>query len=191
MPLLHHFSPRRVKGSVRFFSPEEMRRILEHAGERRDFYEFLYWTLARAFSEGRTFRRGQVDFDRGVVVFEEATSKARRREEIELPAAIRPMLERRCSGLKAEDCVFPAEAAMAKSNLGQQFKSLLRRLGLQGSLHTIRHTGISHLVMPPDPVPLRIVMSLARHKDLKTTLRYAHLSPEQVTGAGFINCRKL
>lgn len=48
-----------------------------------------------------------------------------------------------------------------------------------GSVHRLRHTFCSHLVMAG--VPLREVQSLAGHADYKTTELYAHLAP---AGAG-------
>ncbi|HKD43059.1 MAG TPA: tyrosine-type recombinase/integrase, partial [Myxococcaceae bacterium] len=41
--------------------------------------------------------------------------------------------------------------------------------------HTLRHTFASHLVM--SGVPLAAVQKLLGHASIKTTMRYAHLSP--------------
>lgn len=52
-----------------------------------------------------------------------------------------------------------------------------RRAGLPESrnLHKLRHTFVSHLMMRG--VPIRQVQEWAGHADIKTTMRYAHLSP--------------
>ena len=62
-----------------------------------------------------------------------------------------------------------------------------RRCGRAGKLesvrwkdvdsHTLRHTFISRLVMAG--VDLRTVQELAGHREIKMTMRYAHLAPEQ------------
>ncbi|WP_084080804.1 tyrosine-type recombinase/integrase [Edaphobacter aggregans] len=49
--------------------------------------------------------------------------------------------------------------------------------------HLLRHTFISRLVMAG--VDLRTVQELAGHKDIKMTIRYAHLAPEHKLNAVF------
>ena len=46
------------------------------------------------------------------------------------------------------------------------------------SLHTLRHTFISRLLQAGRPLPE--VAALAGHRDIKMTLRYAHLAPSHL-----------
>lgn len=55
------------------------------------------------------------------------------------------------------------------------------RLGAGVSPHTLRHTAAAWLVQAD--VPLRTVSELLRHKDIRTTMRYAHLAPENARKA--------
>jgi integrase len=52
-----------------------------------------------------------------------------------------------------------------------------RKAGLRdnGGLHIMRHTFCSHLAM--QGVPINAIKELAGHQDIKTTMRYMHLSP--------------
>lgn len=43
-------------------------------------------------------------------------------------------------------------------------------------IHTLRHTFASHLAI--SGTPLQIIQKLLNHKDIKMTMRYAHLLPE-------------
>lgn len=47
--------------------------------------------------------------------------------------------------------------------------------------HDLRHTFASHLVM--SGVDLRTVQQLLGHKDIKMTMRYAHLAPDHLKAA--------
>ena len=54
-----------------------------------------------------------------------------------------------------------------------------KRARLDGvSLHTLRHTFISRLAQAGRPLPE--VAALAGHRDIKMTLRYAHLAPSHL-----------
>lgn len=56
-----------------------------------------------------------------------------------------------------------------------------RGAGVGGSLHSLRHTFCSHLVMLG--TPLRTVQKLAGHAHYSTTERYAHLAPDHLKNA--------
>jgi integrase len=60
-------------------------------------------------------------------------------------------------------------------SLTRAFENCANRVALPGSLHTLRHTFVSHLVMAG--VDLPTVQKLAGHASITTTMRYAHLAP--------------
>ena len=59
----------------------------------------------------------------------------------------------------------------------------LERAGIHRHVrfHDLRHTFASHLVM--HGVDIRQVANLLGHKDIKVTMRYAHLAPEHLQAA--------
>lgn len=67
-------------------------------------------------------------------------------------------------------------------NLRWSFEKACREAGVPRiRIHDMRHTFISNLVM--SGVDLRQVQDLAGHRDIKTTMRYAHLTPGRGLGA--------
>jgi len=64
-------------------------------------------------------------------------------------------------------------------DLRESFKSAVKKAGLEGvTLHTLRHTFASHLIMAG--VDLPTVQKLMGHKDIATTMIYAHLAPDHI-----------
>jgi site-specific recombinase XerD len=58
----------------------------------------------------------------------------------------------------------------------RSFKTALRRAKITDfKFHDLRHTFASHLVM--SGIDLTTIKELLGHKDIKMTLRYAHLAP--------------
>lgn len=60
-------------------------------------------------------------------------------------------------------------------SLSRAFDLCATRASLPGSLHTLRHSFVSHLIMAG--VDLPTVQKLAGHASITTTMRYAHLAP--------------
>lgn len=67
-------------------------------------------------------------------------------------------------------------ARVQPGSLTRAFEASANRVQLPGSLHTLRHTFISHLVMAG--VDLPTVQKLAGHASITTTMRYAHLAED-------------
>lgn len=71
---------------------------------------------------------------------------------------------------------------MRLESLSRACISDARKASLPGSIHTLRHTYISHLVMAG--APLRTVQRLAGHAHYSTTEKYAHLAPGHLQDTG-------
>lgn len=66
---------------------------------------------------------------------------------------------------------------MHSASLTRAFKNDARRAGLPGSIHWLRHTACTHLLL--NSVPPRVVQQIMGHSSLEVTLRYAKHVPDE------------
>jgi len=78
--------------------------------------------------------------------------------------------------------VFPGESGEMFNKTNYHFTRAVKRAGIPHvRFHDLRHTFASHLVMKG--IDLRTVQELLGHRDMRMTLRYAHLAPDHVRKA--------
>lgn len=128
-------------------------------------------------TEAQQLRKSQVDLKRktlDVVSTFEARTKSGKWRQIPLSdgaiEAVKALIAQ-----SSTDYVLPRIASVS---LSRAFLIDVARLGLRGSLHSLRHTYAAHLVMAG--VPLRTVQVLMGHASFKTTERYAHLGKDHL-----------
>jgi site-specific recombinase XerD len=74
----------------------------------------------------------------------------------------------------------PTGEMFTKTNY--HFTRAIKRAGIpHARFHDLRHTFASHLVMKG--IDIRTVQELLGHKDMRMTLKYAHLAPDHVRKA--------
>jgi integrase len=103
---------------------------------------------------------------------EDARTKSAKWREVPLTDAGVAALKE-LKAINKGDYVLPR---MQPSSLSRAYIRTARRAGLRGSIHWLRHTFISHLVMAGRP--LRTVQVLAGHSTIAVTEKYAHLAPD-------------
>ncbi len=163
-----------VSKPPRFYSVEELRGIYWNSPSHRYIWQLMANTGVRR-GEALNLRRRNVKTDRIIILSEDgARTKSGKWREIPLSPAAQDALEH----LPGKDHVLPQ---IANTSLSRAFDNGLRRAKLDGSLHCLRHTFCSHLVM--GGIPLRTIQVLAGHASIKTTEIYAHLSPDHLAGA--------
>jgi site-specific recombinase XerD len=83
---------------------------------------------------------------------------------------------------KSKELVFATRNGTRLAHYDRTFKRCATRAGIEGaSIHTLRHTAASHLVMAG--VDLATVARILGHRDITTTMVYAHLASDHLQGA--------
>lgn len=93
-----------------------------------------------------------------------------------------PLNSKACQALEILWCLGDGKYVMPVADVKKAFNTAVRKAGLEDvTIHTLRHTCASWLVKKG--VPIRTVAEVLRHKDISTTMVYAHLSPEDAKKA--------
>ncbi len=151
---------------------------------------YIYPILVMALHKGMrrpellNLKWSDVDFDRQVITVQAKDdwhTKNYRSRVLQLTPTLHKVLEEHKIfqvqlGTKSE-YVFTYRGVRMKNVVDTTLRKVVKQAGLSNvTLHTLRHTFASQLVMAG--VPLRDVQELMGHKSFETTLKYAHLSAE-------------
>jgi integrase len=123
---------------------------------------------------------GDIDFERRVITLRAADAKTKE-QHIPMTDTIHSTLslwKQQCTDTAPGALVFPSPKTKKKmDNCGSAWENLLKEANIQKfRWHDMRHDFASQLVM--SGIDLNTVRELLGHADLKMTLRYAHLAPE-------------
>ena len=178
--------PSPEKGNPEFFKRDELEKIWKEVDAFwRDPLQFLYFTGLRK-GEMINLKWKDVHLDHKVpcitiTSFEDWKTKTGKSRIIPLnPNAIKILKKQ-----KENNPIF-----VFVSNQGNKIhpdkpyhvlKTALKKIGLEGNVHKIRHSFASHLVMKG--VGLKTVQELLGHTDIATTQKYAHLSAQHLKNA--------
>jgi integrase len=170
-----HVKPLRVDNRrLRYLSNEEMARLLAAADEI--LRPLVLVALHTGLRRGEMFALTWQDIDMSLGVIRVVNTKSGERREIPMSRTLRDTLQQLPRRL-GSDWVFPGQGGHGRVSIRGRFKRALRVAGIEGFVwHDLRHTFASHLVMAG--VDLMTVKEFLGHKDLKMTLRYAHLAPD-------------
>ena len=145
------------------------------------FFKTMLYTGSRP-SEVLRLTWRDVDFERGVVsVWQEKTGAAK---TVPISKALRQVLLSLRRGVgTAPVFVRPDGSPLTKDDVERTFDLAKRLTGLRPelTLYSSRHTFASWLAI--QGTPIRTIQELLGHRDLRMTLRYAHLSPAHLREA--------
>lgn len=162
----------------RYLTREEFDTLLAHLSTNyRDLCIFLVYTGLR-LGDALRLTWADVNLDQGVVLIRGVRTKSGRTFGIPLHPKALEVLHRRAkvyngAGPIPGDRIFKH----SDSEFRRAFKKALKSAGLPTTIriHDLRHTFASWLALKG--VPIQQIQALLGHRQLTTTLRYAHLNP--------------
>lgn len=162
---------------LRYLSKEEIYELLKACDKHLYPIVFTAVNTGMRKEEILSLKWSNIDLKNGIIHIEKTKNSERR----DVP--INGVLLRQFKSLFAKrklgtNYVFVNPLTNTKyKDIKRAFQSACRRAGIDDfHFHDLRHTFASHLIM--SGVDLTTVKDLLGHKDIKMTLRYAHLAPE-------------
>jgi len=155
---------------LRVLSENEMNRLLEECSPWLRSIVFTALNTGMRMGEILGLEWRHVDLDLGIITVERSKSKEFR--NIPLNEGMMELLR---TLPRKSSYVFPNEEGKMFNNIHKGFYAAVRRAGLPHTrFHDLRHTFASQLVM--NGVDLVTVKELLGHREITTTMRYAHLN---------------
>jgi len=148
------------------------------------FKPLVILSLNTGLRRGELFnlRWSDIDLERTNLTVEGEGAKPTQTRHIPLNTEALKVLSDWKSQNHLDGYVFPADKGGRLDNVNKSWYGVLRKTEIAGfRWHDLRHTFASNLVMAGQD--LNIVRELLGHSDIKMTLRYAHLAPEQKRAA--------
>lgn len=156
----------------RWYTPDELQAIYATDPMHRDSWKLLANTGMRRGEALQLPWRNVTGEDIQVLSESSARTKSGKWRLIPITVGVGDALAELRSRTWETGFVLPRSTP---GSLSRAFDTCLDRASLDGSLHCLRHTYCSQLVMAG--VPLRTVQVLAGHASYQTTEQYAHLAP--------------
>ncbi|MHB8491153.1 MAG: tyrosine-type recombinase/integrase [Solirubrobacteraceae bacterium] len=177
------------EGRLRFYTPEQVRKLLAQARSDVDRAIFTLATQAGPrLSEIRALKVANVDFNVGVLRFEDgyttngghAGNKGRRVRSVPLSADVRVVLEPFCEDKGSDELVFQHEAKPGEPICGtgvyRRFVGAAERAQLPRlAFHDLRHSFGTQAIRAFNIYEVQRMMG---HRHITTTERYLHYAPD-------------
>lgn len=182
--------PKEPPGRIKWISDKEAEKLTAAAKSERapwlvDFIELGLNTGMRSGEMlGLTWDR--VDLGKRLIYLSPDDQKNRTQGSVPINEKARQVLIRRFA-FRQQHCpetefVFCNKEGRRIRSVKRSFRTACKEAGITDfTPHGLRHTCAAWLVQ--QDVPIRTVCALLRHKDIRTTMRYAHLAPENVREA--------
>ncbi|UCE66004.1 MAG: site-specific integrase [Candidatus Zixiibacteriota bacterium] len=169
--------PPKVVKTFHFFNKKEIEQLLDNANEPLKTAIIILVNTGLRRTELFNLRWKDVDLKNKKIrvwPYDNFTPKGKRPRSIPISKSLQNVLVPLSKENPESEFVFRPYSHV--HTIYKQFKDLLEKSGLRGSLHDLRHTFASHLAMAGVPIP--VISELLGHSDITTTMIYAHLSPD-------------
>jgi len=165
---------------LRFLSKEECSALIDACdGHLRPIVITAIHTGMRK-GEILNLKRDRVDFQNGFIFVGNTKNGVSR--QLSISNTLRTTLRSIFQRLDINSIFFNKSTDKAYKDVSQSLKTACKLAKIHDcTFHTLRHTFASHLVMTG--VDLKTVKELMGHKDIRMTLRYAHLAPHHTQKA--------
>jgi|GEM_PF-991235 len=160
----------------RFYSEDELRRIFAAIRDDADFYDLITVYLMTGMRRGELsgIQGKNIDFAAGVISVNGKTGW----RHIPMTDQIAQIMARRIEISGKTGRIFPQ---WKPDGISHKWIKLMKKLGISGRLHDLRHTTASYLVMAG--VDIRTIQTILGHSDITTTQIYAHLTQDHARDA--------
>jgi integrase len=168
----HKPPPERASKSPMFYSKEQLQALYEASPNHAEIWRLFVNTGMRR-NEALYLKLDDIKADALMIESrEEAPTKSRRWREVPLNEGARHAIRMLRFTSAPTAYLLPR---VAPPSLSRAFATCAARANLPGSLHSLRHTFISHLAMAG--IDVGTIQRLAGHASITTTMRYMHLAP--------------
>lgn len=176
----------RQPGRIRWITPAEARTLIKAAKTgNQGKAGYLSNMIVLALNTGLRHREllnltwSRVDFKQKLIYLGAADQKGRRNSSVPLNRAAVRALKRQLG--EHANWVFVCRGERIRS-VRKSFATACRNAGIEDfTVHDLRHTAAAWLVQ--EGTPIRTVAEIMRHRDIATTMNYAHLAPENARQA--------
>lgn len=167
----------------RFLDQEEIKRLRVACDDSPDLKRMVDFALQTGLRRGEitSLEWRDIDFKRKMIHVQNKVSfRTKSGKDRQVPMnrqAVKLLSEMKATGPNLDSRVF----ALNYWWFGKVFKLAVREAKLPDTttIHTLRHTFASHLVM--QGVDLRSVKEILGHSDISVTMVYSHLSPDHLS----------
>lgn len=179
--------PTPKRGAPKWLTVDQVEALRSAVSRSAHLLDFIELGLSTGMRDnemlGLEWRR--VDFGARIVWFDKDDQKAGVPGSIPLNESALTVLRHR-QEFRREHCpkspwVFCVKNGDRLGNIKKTFGRAAERAGIKASPHSLRHTFGSRLVQAS--VPILVVKDLMRHADVRTTLQYAYLAPDNTRDA--------